>query len=38
VARGLEQLQIVIVGPVDKLGDLSRFGTVVTITDVEAFR
>lgn len=38
VARGLEPLQIVIVGPVEKMGDLSRFGTVVTITDVEAFR
>lgn len=34
----VEQLQIVIVGPVDKLGDLSRFGPITTITDVEQFR
>ena len=31
-------LQIVIVGPPEKLGDLSRFGPVSTITDVEQFR
>ena len=31
-------LQIIVVGPVDKLGDLSRFGPVTTITDVEQFR
>ncbi|MDP1824710.1 MAG: pitrilysin family protein [Archangium sp.] len=30
-------LQIIVVGPVDKLGDLSRFGPVSTITDVEQF-
>lgn len=34
----VDQLQIVIVGPVDKMGDLSRFGPVTTITDVEQFR
>jgi len=34
----LDALQIVIVGPVDQLGDLSRFGPVTTITDVEAFK
>jgi zinc protease len=34
----LEVLQIVIVGPTDKMGDLSRFGPVTTITDVEQFR
>lgn len=33
-----EQLQIVVVGPVDKLGDLSAFGPVVTIADVDHFR
>lgn len=37
-ARSLEGLQIVIVGPVEKMGDLSRFGAVTTIADVEAFR
>lgn len=31
-------LQIVVVGPPEKLGDLSRFGPVSTITDVEQFR
>lgn len=31
-------LQIVVVGPPAKLGDLSRFGPVTTITDVEQFR
>ena len=31
-------LQIVIVGPPEKMGDLSRFGPVSTITDVEQFR
>ena len=31
-------LQIIVVGPVDKLGDLARFGPVSTITDVEQFR
>ncbi len=30
--------QIVIVGPKDTLGDLSRFGPVTTITDVEAWK
>jgi predicted Zn-dependent peptidase len=30
--------QIVVVGPPSKLGDLSRFGPVVTVKDVEAFR
>ncbi|MHB8874167.1 MAG: M16 family metallopeptidase [Myxococcaceae bacterium] len=34
----LGELQIVVVGPPDGLGDLSRFGPVTTITDVEAFR
>ncbi|MBS1153341.1 MAG: zinc-dependent peptidase, family [Myxococcaceae bacterium] len=34
----LQTLQIVIVGPPDKMGDLSRFGPVTTITDVEQFR
>ncbi len=34
----LDALQIVIVGPPDKMGDLSRFGPVTTITDVEQFR
>ena len=34
----LDALQIVIVGPPDKLGDLTRFGPITTITDVEAFR
>jgi zinc protease len=34
----LEQFQIVIVGPPDKMGDLSRFGPITTITDVEQFR
>ncbi len=33
-----DALQIVVVGPVEKLGDLSRFGPVVTITDVDRFR
>jgi zinc protease len=33
-----DTLQIVIVGPPEKLGDLSRFGPVTTINDVEAFR
>jgi predicted Zn-dependent peptidase len=33
-----EGLQIIVVGPPEKLGDLSRFGPVVTITDVEQFR
>jgi zinc protease len=33
-----EGLQIVVVGPPAKLGDLSRFGPVSTITDVEQFR
>ena len=31
-------LQIIVVGPPEKLGDLSRFGAVSTITDVEQFR
>jgi zinc protease len=31
-------LQIVVVGPPEKLGDLSRFGPVSTISDVEQFR
>jgi len=34
----LDQMQIVIVGPADKVGDLSRFGPVVTIHDVQSFR
>jgi zinc protease len=34
----LDQMQIVIVGPANQLGDLARFGPVVTIHDVEAFR
>lgn len=34
----LDVLQIVIVGPPDKMGDLSKFGPVTTITDVELFR
>lgn len=34
----VDQLQIVIVGPIDKMGDLSRFGPITTITDVEQFR
>ena len=33
-----EGLQIIVVGPPEKLGDLSRFGPVSTITDVEQFR
>lgn len=37
-AAALTGLQIVIVGPPDKLGDLSRFGTVTTINDVEQFK
>lgn len=37
-AAALTGLQIVIVGPVDKLGDLSRFGAVTTISDVEQFK
>ncbi|MBL8911976.1 MAG: insulinase family protein [Archangium sp.] len=37
-AAALTGLQIVIVGPPDKLGDLSRFGSVVTINDVEQFK
>ena len=37
-AASLTGLQIVIVGPADKLGDLSRFGPVTTITDVEQFK
>lgn len=31
-------LQIIVVGPPEKLGDLSRFGPVSTINDVEQFR
>ncbi len=31
-------LQIIVVGPPETLGDLSRFGPVSTITDVEQFR
>jgi zinc protease len=31
-------LQIVVVGPPEKMGDLSRFGPVTVIRDVEAFR
>ncbi len=34
----LDQMQIVIVGPANQVGDLSRFGPVVTIHDVQAFR
>ncbi len=34
----VDQLQVIIVGPPDKLGDLSRFGPVTTVNDVEAFR
>ncbi len=34
----LDALQIVVVGPPDKMGDLSRFGPVTVIHDVEAFR
>lgn len=34
----VDGLQIVIVGPPEKMGDLSRFGPVTTINDVEAFR
>jgi len=34
----LDEMQIVVVGPADKVGDLSRFGPVVTIKDVQAFR
>jgi predicted Zn-dependent peptidase len=34
----LNELQIVVVGPVEKLGDLSKFGPVTTITDVEGFK
>lgn len=38
-ARQLDDgLQIIVVGPPEKLGDLSRFGPVSTITDVEQFR
>jgi zinc protease len=33
-----DTLQIVVVGPPEKMGDLSRFGPVTTIRDVEAFR
>ena len=33
-----EGLQIIVVGPPEKLGDLSRFGPVSTISDVEQFR
>ena len=34
----LDALQIVIVGPPEKMGDLSRFGPVTIIHDVETFR
>ena len=38
-SRQLAQgLQIIVVGPPEKMGDLSRFGPVSTITDVEQFR
>jgi zinc protease len=38
-ARQLDDgLQIIVVGPPEKLGDLSRFGPVSTISDVEQFR
>lgn len=37
-AAALTGLQIVIVGPPEKLGDLSRFGSVVLINDVEQFK
>lgn len=37
-ARFGDGVQIVVVGPPAKLGDLSRFGPVTTITDVEQFR
>ncbi len=33
-----EGLQIIVVGPPEKIGDLSRFGPVSTINDVEQFR
>ncbi|MFL5320247.1 MAG: M16 family metallopeptidase [Myxococcaceae bacterium] len=33
-----DTLQIVVVGPAAKVGDLSKFGPVTTITDVEAFK
>ncbi len=33
-----EGLQIIVVGPPELIGDLSRFGPVSTITDVEQFR
>ncbi len=34
----LDELQIVVVGPPEAVGDLSAFGPVTRITDVEAFR
>ena len=33
-----DALQIIVVGPPEKIGDLSRFGPVTVITDVEQFR
>lgn len=32
------ELQIIVVGPPSKMGDLSKFGPVTTISDVEAFK
>lgn len=37
VSARLEGVQVVIVGPVDKMGDLSAFGEVITVNDVERF-
>ena len=34
----LDQMQIVVVGPAGKVGDLSRFGPVTTVKDVQAFQ
>jgi len=34
----LDQMQIVVVGPAGKVGDLSRFGSVTTVKDVQAFQ
>lgn len=33
-----DAMQVVVVGPPSKIGDLSKFGPVTTITDVEAFK
>jgi zinc protease len=34
----MDELQIVVVGPLEKIGELSRFGPVTVIKDVEAFK